>query len=179
MLQIQHDHILSCYQIHQVKNKIGFTLSNSEKAMAPHFSTLAWKIHGQRSLVGCSPWGRQESDTTERLHFHSSLSCIGERNGNPLQCSCLQNPRDGEAWQAAVYGVAQSWTRLKRLSSSSSHSEVSHIKGKKKDMPPKYFLNRNIEKIEQPCSHFLVIINILSYNGTFVTTNETTLIKYY
>ena len=74
----------------------------------------------QRSLVGCSPWGRQESYTTERLCFHFSLSCIGEGNGNPLQCSCLENPRDGGAWWAAVYGVAQSQTRLKRLSSSSS-----------------------------------------------------------
>ena len=57
---------------------------------------------------------------TERIHFHFSLSCIGEGNGNPLQCSCLENPRDGGAWWAAVYGVAQSRTRLKRLSSSSS-----------------------------------------------------------
>ena len=65
-----------------------------------------------RSLVGCSPWGREESDTTER-HFHFSLSCIGEGNGNPLQCSCLENPRDRGAWWAAVYGVAQSRTRLK------------------------------------------------------------------
>ena len=61
-------------------------------------------------------------DTTERLHFHFSLSCIGEGNGNPLQCSCLENPRDGGAWWAAIYGVAQSRTRLKRLSSSSSSS---------------------------------------------------------
>ena len=67
--------------------------------------------------MGCSPWGREESDTTERLHFHFSLSCIGEGNGNPLQCSCLENPRDGGAWQAAVYGVAQSQTQLKRLHS--------------------------------------------------------------
>ena len=81
---------------------------------------LAGKSHGRRSLVGCSPWGRYESDTTERLHFHFSLSCIGEGNGNLLQCSCLENPRDGGAWWAAVYGVAQSWTRLKRLSSSSN-----------------------------------------------------------
>ena len=88
--------------------------------MAPYSSTLAWKIPWQRSLVGCSPWGRQESDTTEGLHFHFSLSCIGEGNGNPLQCSCLENPRDREVWWAAVYGVAQSRTRLKRLSSSSS-----------------------------------------------------------
>ena len=68
---------------------------------------LPGKSHGWRSLVGGSPWGRTELDTTERLHFHFSLSCIGERNGNLLQCSCLENPRDGEAWWAAVYGVAQ------------------------------------------------------------------------
>ena len=70
---------------------------------------LLGKSHG-RSLVGCSPWGRLELDTTERLHFHFSLSCIGERNGNPLQCSCLENPRDRGAWWAAVYGVAESDT---------------------------------------------------------------------
>ena len=81
---------------------------------------LPGRSHGRRSLVGCGPWGREESDTTERLHFRFSLSCIGEGNGNPLQCSCLENPRDGGAWWAAVYGIAQSWTRLKRLSSSSS-----------------------------------------------------------
>ena len=81
---------------------------------------LPGKSHGRRSLVGCSPWGREESDTTERLHFHFSFSCIGEGNGNPLQCSCLENPGDGGAWWAAVYGVTQSRTRLKRLSSSSS-----------------------------------------------------------
>ena len=139
---------------------------SSEKAMAPHSSTLAWKIpwteelgrlqsmglwrvghdwatslslftlmhwrrkwqrtpvflpresQGWRSLVGCSPWGCEESDTTERLHFHFSLSCIGEGNGNPLQCSCLENPRDGGAWWAALYGFTQSRTRLKRFSSS-------------------------------------------------------------
>ena len=87
----------------------------SEKVMAPHSST--GKSRGQRNLVGCSPWGREESDTTERLHFH--FSCIGEGNGNPLQCSCLESPRDGGAWWAAIYGVAQSQTRLKRLGSSS------------------------------------------------------------
>ena len=85
---------------------------------------LPGKSHGQRSLVGCSPWGHEESDTTERLHFHFSLSRIGEGNGNPLQCSCLENPRDGGTWWAAVYGVAQSRTRLKRFSSSSRSSSV-------------------------------------------------------
>ena len=77
---------------------------------------LPGKSHGWRSLVGCSPWGREESDTTEQLPFHFWLSCIGEGNGNPLQCSCLENPRDGGAWWAAVYGVTQSRTRLKWLS---------------------------------------------------------------
>ena len=81
---------------------------------------LPGKSHGQRSLVGCSPEGRKELDTNERLHFHFSLSCIGGGNGNPLQCSCLENPRDRGSWWAAISGVAQSWTRLKRLSSSSS-----------------------------------------------------------
>ena len=87
---------------------------------------LPGKSHGQKSLVGCSLWGRSESDTTERLHFHFSLSCIGEGNGNPLQCSCLENPRDRGDWWATVSGVAQSWTRLKRLSSSSISSNAYH-----------------------------------------------------
>ena len=84
---------------------------------------LPGKSRGRGSLEGCSPWGRQESGITERLHFHFSLSCIGGGNGNPLQCSCLENPRDGGACWAAVSGVAQSRTRLKRLSSSSSSSK--------------------------------------------------------
>ena len=79
---------------------------------------LPGESHGWRTLVGCSPWGRWGSDTTEQLHFHFSLSCIGEGNGNPLQCSCLENPRDWGAWWAAISGVARSRTRLKRLSSS-------------------------------------------------------------
>ena len=74
--------------------------------------------------MGCSPWGHEESDTTDQLHFHFSLSCIGEGNGNPLQCSCLEHPRDWGAWWAAVYGVAQSRTRLKKFSSSSSNSSL-------------------------------------------------------
>ena len=95
----------------------------AEKAMAPHSSTFAWKI----------PWtqepGRLQSMGSLRvghdwLHFHSSLSCVGEGNGNPLQCSCLENPRDGGAWWAAVYGVTQSWTQLKQLSSSRAIREA-------------------------------------------------------
>ena len=144
----------------------------SEKAMAPHSSTLAWQIpgteepgrlqsmgslrvrhdwvtslslstfmhwrrkwqptpvflpgesQGRGSLVGCRLWGRTVSDMTEWLHFHFLLSCIGEGNGNPLQCSCLENPRDWGAWWAAVYGVAQCRTWLKQLSSSSNHSFI-------------------------------------------------------
>ena len=87
---------------------VGKILQGRAWQLTPVF--LPGKSHGWRSLVGCSPWGRGESDTTERLHFHFSLSCIGEGNGNPLQCSCLENPRDGGAWWAAVYGVAQSRT---------------------------------------------------------------------
>ena len=82
---------------------------------------LPGKSHGRRSLEGCGPWGRGGSDTTKWLHVHFSLSCIGEGIGNPLQCSCLENPRDGGAWWAAVYGVARSRTQLKWLSSSSRH----------------------------------------------------------
>ena len=74
---------------------------------------LPGKSHGQRSLVSCSPWGREESDMTERIHFHFSPSCTGGGNGNPLQNSRLENPRDRGAWRAAVYGVVQSRTRLK------------------------------------------------------------------
>ena len=85
---------------------------------------LPGKSHGRRSLVGCSPWGQEESDMTEIFHFHFSLSCTGEGNGTPLQCSGLENPRDGGAWWAVVYGVAQNRTQLKRFSSSSSSSSI-------------------------------------------------------
>ena len=88
---------------------------------------LPGKSHGQRSLVGCSPCGGEELDMTERFHFHFLLSCIGEGNGNPFQCSCLDNPRDGGAWWAAISGVAQSRTKLKQLSSSSSKKERKKI----------------------------------------------------
>ena len=90
----------------------------AEKAMAPHSSTLAWKIPWTEEPGRLHPWGCWGSDTTEQLHFHFSLSCIREGNSNSLQCSCLENPRDGRAWWAAIYGVAQSQTQLKWLSSS-------------------------------------------------------------
>ena len=88
---------------------------------------LPGKSHGRRNLVGCSPWGPWGSDTTEWLHFHFSLSCIGEGNGNPFQCSCMENSKDREAWWALVYGVAQSWTLLKWLSSSKRDFDLSII----------------------------------------------------
>ena len=81
--------------------------------MALHFSTLAWKIPWTEEPVGLQSMRLGESDTTEQIHFHFSLSCIGEGNGNPLQCSFLENPRDRGAWWAAVYGVAQSRILLK------------------------------------------------------------------
>ena len=90
--------------------------TSEEKAMAPHSSTLAWKIPWMEEPGRLQSMGLLGSDTTEQLHFHFSLSCIGEGNGNPLQCSCLENPRNGGAWWAAFYGVAQSRTRLKWLS---------------------------------------------------------------
>ena len=114
---------------HQKVMRAGILLSLKQCLFIPEFSEskavsrrrqwhptpvlLPGKSHGRRSLVGCSPWGREESDMTERLHFHFSLSCIGEGNGNPLQCSCLENPRDGGAWWAAICGVTQSRTGLK------------------------------------------------------------------
>ena len=98
-----------------------------EKAMAPHSSTLAWKIPWTEE-PGRLQSMREESDTTERPHFHFSLSCIGEGNGNPLQCSCLENPRDGGDWWAAIYGVAQSRTQMKWLSSSSSRGNITFSK---------------------------------------------------
>ena len=95
---------------------------NCRRQWHPTAVLLPGKSHGWRSLVDCSPWGHKASDMTEWLHFHFSLSCIGEGNGNSLQCSCLENPRDGGAWWAAIYGVTQSRTRLKWLSSSSSRN---------------------------------------------------------
>ena len=93
--------------------------------MATHSSTLAWKIPRMEEPGRLQSMG---SDMTEQLHFHFSLSCIGEGSGNPLQCSCLENPRDGGAWWASVYGVAQSRTRLKRLSNSnSSRAELLNV----------------------------------------------------
>ena len=78
--------------------------------MAPHSGAFAWRIPWAEGPGGLQSMGSLESDATKRLHFHFSLSCIGEGDGNPLHCSCLENPREGEAWSAAIYGVAQSRT---------------------------------------------------------------------
>ena len=118
---------------------------------------LPGKSHGRRGLVGCSPWGREESDTTGRLHFHFSLPCIGEGNSNPQQCSCLENPRDGGAWWAAIDGVTQSWTRLKRLSSSSSSSLEMHLElWRRKSKPGQWYFS---EKIQDYSDIFLNLKN--------------------
>ena len=121
-----------------VRTKSGYcSKSLREKAMAPHSSTLAWKIPWTEGPGGLQSMGSLRvrhnwaTDTTEQLHFHFSLSCIGEGNGNPLQCSCLENPRDRGAWWAAIYGVAQSRTQLKRLSSSSKSLKHSSWKQQK------------------------------------------------
>ena len=113
----KHNHSQGVKKLH--KNFIDNILLNIKWYLASYVWRRQWhpnpvvlpgKSHGRRSLVGCSPWGLEESDTTERLHFHFSLSCIGGGNGNPLHCSCLENPRDCGAWWAAVYGVTQIWT---------------------------------------------------------------------
>ena len=114
----------SLCQYHSWKKLLCFHQNDSPKDVwwrqwHPTPVLLPGKSPGWRSLVGCSPWGCWGLDMTERLHFHFSLSCIGEGNGNPLQCSCLENPRNRASWWAAVYGVAQSQTRLKWFSSSS------------------------------------------------------------
>ena len=114
---------VGCYFLLQIRIVTSLVFADCiellpEKAMAAHSSTLAWQIPWAEEPGGLQSIGSLESGTTERLHFHFPLSCIGEGNGNPPQCSCLENPRDGGAWWAAVYGVAQSRTRLKQLSSS-------------------------------------------------------------
>ena len=95
------------------QHKLGLSSSLPRRRWHPTPVLLPGKSHGRRSLVGCSSCGHGESDTNERLPFHFSLSCIGEGNGNPFQCSCLENPRDGGTWWVAVSGVTQSRTRLK------------------------------------------------------------------
>ena len=123
---------------HSKSNTVWFHLDSTymrylkysrEKAMAPHSSTLAWKIPWMEEPGGCSPWGHEESHTTEQLHFHFSLSCIGGGNGNPLQCSCLENPRNGGARGLPSMGshrVGHDWSDL---AAKYSLIEAENIKG--------------------------------------------------
>ena len=123
-IKTHHVHRTECFKKHRSDFFCKFSEKSATATLKRWHPTpvfLPGESHGRRSLVGSSPWGPKEADMTERLPFHFSLSCIGEGNGNPLQCSCLENPRDRGAWWAAVYGVTQSRTWLKWLSSSSSH----------------------------------------------------------
>ena len=123
-------HLHSWILTHSSGRKFTYSIlncSSRRRQWQPTPVLLPGKSHGQRSLVGCSPWGREESDTTERLPFHFSVSCIGAGNGNPLHCSCLENPRDRGAWWVAVSGVTQSRTQLKRLSSDSSSKLLQYL----------------------------------------------------
>ena len=103
--------------------------------MAPHSGTLAWKIPWTEEPGRLQSMGSLGVGHDWEIHFHFSLSCTGEGNGNPLQCSCLENPRDGGAWWAAVYGVAWSQTRLKRLSSSKMEVRASLVAQMVKNLP--------------------------------------------
>ena len=121
--------------------------------MATHSTILVWKIPWKEKPGKLQSMGSLESDTTERLHFHFSLSCIRERNGNPLQYSCLENPRDGGACWAAVYGVAQSWTRLSRYADATtlmagSEEELKSLLMKVKEEREKVGLKLNIQKMK-------------------------------
>ena len=117
-LQLWNSHDNGTFNLISVPLTVPHTMWR-RRQWRPTPGLLPGKSHGRRSLVGCRPWGHWELDTTERLHFHFSLSCTGEGNGNPLWYSCLENPRDEGAWWAAVYGVTQSRTQLKWFSSSS------------------------------------------------------------
>ena len=138
--------------------------------MAPHSSTFAWKIPWTEEPGRLQSMGSLESDTIEWLHFHFSLSCIGEGNGNPLQCSCLENPRDREAWWAVVYGVTQSRTRLKWLSSSSS-SPVTSIPVK--EVLALSFMWKDPTRRQPPVSqeqdsqrHWVSVTSILNFSAS-------------
>ena len=129
-----------------VSNGLNLLIMHWRRKWQPTPVFLPGESRGQESLVDCRLWGRTESDTTQCLHFHYSLSRFGEGNGNPLQCSSLENPRDRGAWWASVSGVAQSRTRLKRRSSSSSSSIF------------------EIEKSQ--ASNFVLFLNCFGYPGS-------------
>ena len=122
----RHKLAYECASVFELILNCMFLGKDRRRQRQPTPVLLPGKSHGRRSLVGCSPWGHKESDMTEQIHIHFSLSCVGEGNGNPLQCSCLENPRDRGAWWTAVYGVAQNRTQLKRLSTSSCSRKGYH-----------------------------------------------------
>ena len=150
-------HTKTCPQISQ-QHYFLIVLNWERRQWHPTPVLLPGKSHGRRSLEGCSPWGCWGSDMTERLHFHFSLSCIGEAKGNPLQCSCLEKPRDGGAWWAAAYGVAQSQTRLKRLSSKLGKNSNVHEQINKQIMAHlntiQWFFKRNYFDIHNNINEF-------------------------
>ena len=113
-------HFISCDCIVSVPTSVVWDSLYIEKAMTPHSSTLTWKISWMEEPGGLPSMGSLRVGHNWETSLSLFLSCIEEVNGNPFQCSCLENPRDGGAWWAAIYGVAQSRTRLKQLSSSSS-----------------------------------------------------------
>ena len=117
---VSYKHTLTWWVFKRMKKNRRRFQTGETKAMAPYCSTLAWKIPWTEESSGLQSMGSRRVGH----HWATSLSCIGEGNGSPLQCSCLENPRDGGAWWAAVYGVTQSRTRLTRLSSSSSRCVV-------------------------------------------------------
>ena len=120
-------HTIPC--IWNIQNRQTLTTESWRRQWHPTPVLLPGKSHGWRSLVGHSPWGHEESDSTEQLHFYFSLSCIGEGNGNPLQCSCLENPRDGGAWWVAIYGVGHDWSDLAAAATVESRLVVSRAWG--------------------------------------------------
>ena len=137
-----------------------FMVQHWRRQWQPTPVLLPGNSHGQRSLVGCNPWGRKESDTSEQVHFHFWLSCIGEGNGNPLQCSCLENPRDGGAWWAVIDGVAQSRTRLKQPSCSSSsmvqHSQSYMTTGKTITLTRRTFIGKVMSLVFNMLSRLVI-----------------------
>ena len=134
--------------------------------MAPDSSTLAWKIPWTEEPGGLQSMGSRRFGHGWVTSLHFSLSCIGEGNGNPLQCSCLENPRDGGAWWAAIYGVAQSQTRLKRLSSSSHFSRYS-----RRDMRTKLPEFRPVITLNSFCWSVRFVVYIFSWECEICYSN--------
>jgi len=134
----------------EVKDKFCRMLETWRRQWHPTPVLLPGKSHGQRSLLDCSPWGREESDMTERLPFHFSLSCIGEGKGNPLQCSCLENPRDGEPGGLPPMGshrVGHDWSDLAAETcawgkENGGEYEISEVQSERRRVKIYFFLSK-------------------------------------